>query len=396
MLHLDIVSKQITINALFRRGVPEGTATIIVGQGFTFGRLQELDLDVLIGLGLERGAAERIRDSKRPPVPEDVVARLMHECRRICCVCREKGKSLVLHHTREWAQSHSHDEELLVVICGDCHGEAHTKRELGRNLTPEELLRHKALWAAKVTELEANSLLDRDANRDALGLAPLWDYFNHRRISRTAAELSIDPTTLPSFAKIARSALLDDAGGIDWSGIHASSAARARYMYDGIRSADGLYNYFADLLRQIVLKSKWIDLRSVWTPAKLDAVALPGRVAFMTAGFRFRSSNTMLSVGPGQDREGHYKKGKVRIHFSFDGWETTSNSSRGHLSRIWRSTAICIIRSVETKSSLTTVETTCLAVGTGFDHSYSPKPLIAYVREADDDEDQGFAERPGP
>jgi hypothetical protein len=173
----------------------------------------------------------------------------MHECRRICCVCREKGKPLVLHHTNEWAESHSHDEELLVVICANCHGEAHTKRELSRNLTPEELLNHRALWAARVAELEASILLDRDANRDALGIAPLWDYFNHRRISRTAAELSIDPKSLPSFARIAQAAPLDDTGAIDWSVILAGSPNQSRYMYEGfIRNADGVYNYFSDLL----------------------------------------------------------------------------------------------------------------------------------------------------
>lgn len=281
------MSHRTTINALFRRGVPQDTAANVVAQGFTFAKLQQLDLDILIGLGLERGAAQRVRDSERPPVPEDVVARLMHECRRICCVCREKGKPLVLHHTREWAESHSHDEELLVVICANCHGEAHTKRELSRNLTPGELLNHRALWAAKVTELEASALLDRDANRDAMGIAPLWDYFNHRRIARMAAELSIDPASLPSFTKIVRTASLDGTGAIDWSVIHAGSPAHTRYMYEGdIRNADGVYRYFSDLLEQIVLKSRWIDLRSVWTPSKLKAVAFPGRVAVLT-GFDF-------------------------------------------------------------------------------------------------------------
>ena len=124
---------------------------------------------------------------------------MMHECRRTCCVCREKSKSLVLHHIREWAKSLSHDEEFLVVICANCHGEAHTKRELGRNLTADELLRHRELWAAEVAEFDARALLDPDANRNALGMPPVWDYFNHLRISRIAAELSIDPTALPSF-----------------------------------------------------------------------------------------------------------------------------------------------------------------------------------------------------
>ena len=393
-VQLRLVPVQTTINALFRRGVSQDVAKNISAQGFTFAKLQQLDFDTLASLGLEDGAAKRIRDSKRPPVPQDVVTRLMHECRRICCVCREKGKSLVLHHTREWAGSHTHDENFLVVLCANCHSDAHTTRKLGRNLTPEDLLEHKALWAARVAELEASSLLDRDNTRDALGMAPLWDYFNHKRISRIAADLSIDPASLPSFHKIARTASLDSDGAIDWSIIRERTANQTRYIYDGeISNADGVYGYFSDLLEQIVLKSKWIDLRSVWTPAKVKAVAFPGRLAILTAGFRFRRLHAQLARGPGQDREGYYTKEKTRIHFGFDGWETTSNSSHGNLSGIWRSTAICVIRSVQIKGTVTTVETTCLGIGTGFDQLYAPEPQIAYMREElEEDEEQDFAE----
>jgi hypothetical protein len=304
----------------------------------------------------------------------------MHECRRTCCVCREKGKSLVFHHTREWANSRSHDEQFLVVICANCHGEAHTKRELGRNLTAYELRNHRKTWATKVAELDARALFDPDANRNALGMAPLWDYFNHRRISRIAAELSIDPTELPTFARISATASIDELGAIDWPTVHAGSTSMD-YMYAGaIRNADGLYNYFADLLTRVVSRSKWIDLASIWTPAKLKAVAVPGRVAILTAGLRFKSAGTMLSVGPGQERECYYKKEKIRLHFTFDAWETTSTSLRGNLSGIWRATAICIIRSVEAEKSLTNIGATCLGIGTGFG-PYPSVPAIAYKND---------------
>lgn len=343
---------------------------------------------MLLNLGLDAAAAERVRNSKRPPVPEEMVARLMHECRRVCCVCRERGKSLVLHHTREWAECRIHDEALFVVLCANCHGEAHTERKLGRNLSPEQLLNHRRLWAAEVAELDAKALLDGH-EPDRLFMSPMWDYFNHRRISQVAADLGIDHTSFLSYARIAGAAPIDKTGALDWPTVHSGSAQHASYIYEGgVHAADGLYRYFSDLLREIVLRSQWIQLRDVWTPAKLPAVALPGRVAVLTAGFRFRSLKGLRASGPGQDREGYYKKGKIRIQFGFDGWETTSNSARGHLSGIWRSTAVCIIRSVETTKSITTVESTCLGIGTGFDQTYSQKPLIAHLREAHEDEEE--------
>ena len=232
---------------------------------------------------------------------------------RICCVCRQPGKSLVLHNTRECGKSHSHDEEFLVVICANCHGEAHTKLELGpkphsgttsvktRNSGPHE-------WA----EPEAQALFDPDSHRNALGMTPLWDYFNHRRIVRAAAELGIDPNPVPSFARIAGREPVDELGAIDWSVVRSGAASQSQYMYDGdIRNADGVCSYFAELLTLIVAKSKWIDLDSIWTPTKLSAVARPGRLAILTAGFRFKSAAAMRAAGPGQDREGYYKRGKI-------------------------------------------------------------------------------------
>lgn len=361
-------------------------ASRIAEQGHRLSQLRRLDIESLQALGIEQSAAKGII-GRRPPIDADVVTRLMHECRRVCCVCREQGKSLVLHHTREWAKSRRHDEEYLVVLCANCHGEAHTKRELGRNLTAEELLRHRSLWAAKVAESEAKILFDTDANRDILGQPPVWDYFNHRRIARIATDLGIDPNSLPTFRRIAHSAPVDALGAIDWPRVTGGSASRAHYLYDGdIRNADGVYSYFAELLAAVVEKSQWIDLASVWTPSKLKAVASPGRVAVLTAGFRFKSNKTMLSVGPGQEREGYYKKENIRLHFTFDGWETTSTSSRGNLSRIWRATAVCVVRSVATEGSTTHLAATCLGIGTGFG-PYASTPEIAFKDAANDDED---------
>jgi hypothetical protein len=238
-----------------------------------------------------------------------------------------------------------------------------------------------------VAESEAQALLNPEANKDTLGMSPLWDYFNHRRISRAASDLSIDFKALSSFAKVQYVAPLDELGGIDWPTVHSGRGNRTPYMYDGdIRCADGVYSFFSELLMAVVSKSKWIDLESIWTPNKIRAVALPGRVALLTAGFRFRSAGTMLAVGPGQEREGYYTRNRIRLRFTFDGWETTSTSSRGHLSGIWRCTVVSVIRSIETTGSLLAIEATCLGIGTGFG-PYPTVPLIAYRDQTPEQED---------
>ncbi len=110
----------------------------------------------------------------------------------------------------------------------------------------------------------SRGFFDSDTKRNTL-TTPLWDYFNHRRISRIAAELSIDPTELPSFARVRGTAPLDALGAIDWAKIHASNASRAHYMYDGdISNAQGLYKYFADLIVLDLRNSKVWPFLVVW------------------------------------------------------------------------------------------------------------------------------------
>jgi len=363
----------------------------IAARGFTFADLQQFAVEKLQDLGLTPDAAGRVRDTQRPAIQRDVVTRLMHECRRTCCVCREKGKSLVLHHTREWAKTRQHDEEFLVVICVDCHAEAHTKRELGRNLTGDDLLRHRKLWASDVTKLDAAAIFDSSAETHPLGV-PTWDYFNHKRLWRTAIDLGLDPTNFPSYARLRNRASLDDSGAIDWHSLRGDSKERAEYLYDGdIRNADGTYIYFGEMIKHIVSISNWVDLRSIWTPAQMKAVVKPGNIAILTAGFRYRSAATIMGRGPGQTRDAYYKSSGIRLSFTFDAWETTSNSSRGNLRGVWTSTGVLLIRGLATEGDTLNIEATCLAVGTGFEYSRSPTPAIAY-RDYEDEEPESAEE----
>ena len=370
-----------TEDALFRRGVAQLLAKRIASDGWTLTKLKFLQLDELEALGIATDAAKRIQ-AGRPPISQDVVTRLMHECRRTCCVCRKANHSLVLHHLDEWAKSRSHDEKSLVVLCLHCHGEAHTKRGLGKDLTSNDILGHKKLWAKRVRETEARILFDRSSRASLLGLGPVWDYFNHRRIIRTAHELSIEPMSLAGFSSLGANAPVDQNGAIDWDVIQSNGKTTTGFIYSGaMRNSDGVYSYFSDLLTAIVCESDWIDLRSIWTIPKIKAVVAPGALVVLTAGFRFRSNGTMLSNGPEQFRDGYYRKAGIKLQFKFDAWEVTTASSKGNLSGSWRSTVICIVRSIEEIESKMVLNTTCLGIGTGFDNTYSPEPNIGQIQD---------------
>lgn len=378
-----------TINALFRRGVPQSLARELSCAGHTLSGLSQLSIGELEGLGFSESLAAAFRDGARPPIDAGVVFQLMHECRRTCCICRpRRTKSLVLHHVREWSKHHTHDPQYLVVLCNDCHAEAHTRRELGRNLTGDEILAHKAEWMRKVQADDARGLFNRRSKPELLGLEPIWDYFNHRRITQVARHLQIDPTALDSFKKLSGNAAIDATGAIDWTLVNGPNSRDLWFMYSGvIKNSDGVYAYFGDLITEIVAESNWIDIRSIWTLPQIKAIVNVGDLLVLTAAFRFRNNKTFDKRGPNQLRDGYYQKDRIRIEFKFDAWETTSTSSGGNLSGIWTSTLVGVVRSIDIEETKTKISVTCLAIGTGFAQSSQPTPDIAYVYD-DDNKDE--------
>jgi hypothetical protein len=378
-----------TINALFRRGVPQSLAIKLSQDNYTVSGLKQLPIAELKMLGFTEALAIAIRKGSRPPVDGAVVSRLMHECRRTCCICRSRQrKSLVLHHTKEWSKHHSHDQEFLAVLCNDCHSEAHTYRELGRNLTGEEILENKVKWIRKVQEDDARVLLDGSSKPELLGIGPVWDYFNHRRIIEVVKRLKIDPTLLYSYTQLSSDAPINSSGEIDWALVNGQTSKDLWFLYYGaLRNSDGVYAYFAELVTEIVAETSWVDIRSIWTKAQMRAVLKVSDIVVLTAGFRFRSNNTLNQKGPNQLRDAYYQKNGLRLKFRFDAWETTTSSSRGNLSGIWVSTVIGIVRAIEIDENRAEISLTCLAIGTGFDQSTQRTPDVAYAHAQEDDED---------
>jgi hypothetical protein len=86
----------------------------------------------------------------RPPIPDDTLYSLLYECRWTCCRCRDPSKSVVIHHIAPWSVTRNHGAENLVLLCNDCHSEAHTSRELAQNFTPEAIRDHKRRWLETV------------------------------------------------------------------------------------------------------------------------------------------------------------------------------------------------------------------------------------------------------
>lgn len=81
----------------------------------------------------------------RKALPKELKQRILYASAFVCVVCQAQGCHI--HHIDT---DHSNDEEEnLVCLCTKHHDEAHTKRELSQNLTPDALRHAMQAWCSE-------------------------------------------------------------------------------------------------------------------------------------------------------------------------------------------------------------------------------------------------------
>src|SRR5258708_2128569 len=82
----------------------------------------------------------------RRSIPQLRLQKLLYESSYVCVVCQQRCS-----HVHHIDQNNSNNAESnLVVLCATHHEDAHTVRQLSRNMTPQALLHAKRQWIAQV------------------------------------------------------------------------------------------------------------------------------------------------------------------------------------------------------------------------------------------------------
>ena len=108
---------------------------------------------------------------KRIPIPEDLAADVLLAADRTCCVCRENGKAVQIHHID--GDPSNNTLENLVVLCLEHHNQTQIKGGFGRKLDAAQVTRYRDKW------LEA--------------VKWRWAQANERAVKRAVEEISIIP-----------------------------------------------------------------------------------------------------------------------------------------------------------------------------------------------------------
>ncbi len=147
-----------TLNALLTRGIDTVTASRLVSENYTIQDLQLKTLDELVSLGISKLQAGHLLD-RRPPIPEDIFLKVLHDSKWVCCICRDKNLGIIVHHIVKWSKSKRHYYDNLAVLCLHHHDEAHTKKELTLMLPPDRIKKVRDIWYKQVLSQD-NSVIN--------------------------------------------------------------------------------------------------------------------------------------------------------------------------------------------------------------------------------------------
>lgn len=86
----------------------------------------------------------------RVGIPSDMCTEVMFASDRTCCVCRERGKTLQIHHIDEDPSNNIFEN--LSVLCLECHNDTQIKGGFGRKLNASLVIRYRDEWLDRVNQ----------------------------------------------------------------------------------------------------------------------------------------------------------------------------------------------------------------------------------------------------
>ena len=85
---------------------------------------------------------------KRIPIPDDLKTKVLFAADRTCCICKERGKAIQIHHIDEKPNRNAFEN--LAVLCLDCHNETQIKGGFGRKLNASLVTKYRDEWLKDV------------------------------------------------------------------------------------------------------------------------------------------------------------------------------------------------------------------------------------------------------
>lgn len=308
-----------TEKAFIARGVDSATAQKLRMDGWSISKVKTSSEEDLKAAGLSKEFIAKLFKEQRPPIPDDVLSKLLFDNRFQCCICRDPSLPIIVHHIDEWAQSRSHAPENLAVLCLVHHSDAHSKKELAQNLDAKTLLKMKEAWQAEVKRFDSESIL-KSMRLDYSN----WNYINELRVFEIAREVGVDCSVVDHFSDLVAMGVAEP-GGLP---APVANQGSLFYKYEGPKILQR-YFYTSEILNRVVSLLPIVNVSDWLERGALGFALAPGDFIFVQGAHTFSPLTSKKNGrGPGQVCRGYRTANHVEISFTFDRWEATSSSAK--------------------------------------------------------------------
>lgn len=305
---------------------------------------------------------------KRKRIPKPLERQVLYKAARTCCVCRVPRKPVEIHHIDEDPSNNVASN--LIVICRNCHDEAHTKHTMSKNLSIDYLRHSKQQWLQEVAERSAEAMLPGSN----LGQA-MWTFVNHEKLPRILKIWGIDFE--PWLYQHLRDREAIDPDGVPIFHKPPSSSTSLSTIYDRFDwdVSQRIHHMYISAVDELISAAIPLELGAIWTKSEFRELVKPGMFCFAIRGFRFQSGTSMNR----QESRLVYARAKdieVRFHANTRHMFGSSALYTNFMGSSFVA-AFMVAKHISTEGHRLILHTTPLAMGAGFAPSeyYSPYQL---------------------
>lgn len=320
------MSNNILFENFIKYGIDEDLSKKLVDFDLTVSKCKALSQnDLKNKYKLNENEISIVKTStKRQPIDKKVVDTLLKNSNYICNVCKgEKSHSFIIHHIEEYEKSQDNSYNNLIVLCPSDHDLAHKQGvSLTNKISKSQLRKLKTEWEEEVrkkNEIKASENINiRDEVVDFVNIQRLEELvlLTFKRIPDTYVTPSLK-----------NKKILNNDGFFDEEYVRKNLSS-SPMLFSYINAGEGIH--YLELLRKIVKKKNFIDIRSFFKIRSINKKQINGQYVFFTGGFYSRSVGLPLK-GNEPLVVFHYKKQNIRIECKIDSQYALSQSALGRL-----------------------------------------------------------------
>lgn len=293
---------------------------------------------------------------------------LFYNCARTCCVCKNLKNPIQIHHIDNDPSNNIYEN--LIVLCSNCHDEAHTDHKLTNNLTVKELIHHKSKWEENIKKLSSNAMLPISISNCAM-----WTFINYEKIPRILKSNGLK-FEQEQFDNLLNQNIIDK----NAIPIFSKTSNNKKYItiYDRLEwdNSTKLHYLYMEAIDTLVEHINPIELGAIWSKTEIKNLVNIGDICFAIRGFHFKE-NEIVNNKASRYIYASSKNIEIRMYANTQ-YIYGDSALYGHFVGHHFIGILMLIKEITTEDNKLIINATPLAMSSGVNKSYKSPHKLKY------------------